>query len=358
MKQEDTVYDNENTVYDDKRATDAANANTTYTAADNAAAEDAAESVQATPEAKKGSAWKSASVGAGTGILLGTVASFVTTNAIADDGSGAETEGVFDGNVETGGESQPAWADDEVSIATGVNDDMSFSEAFAAARAEVGAGGAFEWRGGVYGTFTADEWNNMSAEERAEYNDHFSWSNHTTSSSAAAAGEPEVAEATTDSNAENGDDAEDSDYIADNDGDIQGEEISVDDVQVAEVQGEDIPGEEVPGGDQPVDVEVVESDSDVEILGVTEDVETGSVIGGMMVGDQEVVLIDVDGGNFDYMVADVNNDQQITDDEVFDISDQGISVEAFADAAAANDVMYASNDDGTTDYINDGYDIA
>ncbi|MBR2428972.1 MAG: hypothetical protein IKB15_03230 [Alistipes sp.] len=65
--------------------------------------------------------------------------------------------------------------DDTLPVAHDVNDDMSFGEAFATARAEVGAGGAFEWRGGVYGTYTADEWNAMTAEQKVEYNDKFDY---------------------------------------------------------------------------------------------------------------------------------------------------------------------------------------
>lgn len=38
-----------------------------------------------------------------------------------------------------------------------VNDNMSFSEAFAAARQEVGAGGVFQWHGQSYGTFYENE---------------------------------------------------------------------------------------------------------------------------------------------------------------------------------------------------------
>ena len=34
-----------------------------------------------------------------------------------------------------------------------VSDDMSFDEAFASARKQVGAGGVFEWRGKLYGTY-------------------------------------------------------------------------------------------------------------------------------------------------------------------------------------------------------------
>ena len=57
----------------------------------------------------------------------------------------------------------------DLTIAGGVNNTMSFSEAFATARAEVGAGGMFYWHGQAYGTYYAPEWNNMSASERAEY---------------------------------------------------------------------------------------------------------------------------------------------------------------------------------------------
>lgn len=63
-------------------------------------------------------------------------------------------------------------AESHLQIAHHVNDGMSFDEAFAAARAEVGAGGVFVWRGGVYGTYNSDEWNAMSAEDRAAFTDH------------------------------------------------------------------------------------------------------------------------------------------------------------------------------------------
>lgn len=65
--------------------------------------------------------------------------------------------------------------DSEIRMATSVDDNMSFSEAFAAARAEVGPGGAFEWRGNLYGTYYATEWNSMTPEQKAEYYSHFNW---------------------------------------------------------------------------------------------------------------------------------------------------------------------------------------
>ena len=60
---------------------------------------------------------------------------------------------------------------DSVAVAHSVSEDMSFSEAFAAARAEVGPGGVFTWHGNVYGTYYANEWNNMSDSEKHDYAD-------------------------------------------------------------------------------------------------------------------------------------------------------------------------------------------
>lgn len=50
-----------------------------------------------------------------------------------------------------------------------VNDEMSFSEAFASAREQVGAGGVFEWRGKQYGTYYKTEWDSMSQAEKDRY---------------------------------------------------------------------------------------------------------------------------------------------------------------------------------------------
>ena len=57
----------------------------------------------------------------------------------------------------------------EMQVATSVDDSMTFSEAFAAARHEVGPGGLFTWHGHTYGTFYAEEWNAMSEEDKQQY---------------------------------------------------------------------------------------------------------------------------------------------------------------------------------------------
>lgn len=54
-------------------------------------------------------------------------------------------------------------------FASSVNDSMSFSEAFAAARKEVGSGGFFEWQGSTYNTFTKEEWDLFTEEEKEQY---------------------------------------------------------------------------------------------------------------------------------------------------------------------------------------------
>lgn len=51
----------------------------------------------------------------------------------------------------------------------GVNDFMSFGEAFKAARLEVGAGGIFEWKGNLYNTYHREEWDEMDKSEKAEF---------------------------------------------------------------------------------------------------------------------------------------------------------------------------------------------
>lgn len=54
-------------------------------------------------------------------------------------------------------------------FADGVDDSMSFGEAFKTAREEVGAGGIFEWRGNLYNTYIKSEWDAMDKGERAEF---------------------------------------------------------------------------------------------------------------------------------------------------------------------------------------------
>ena len=205
--------------------------------------------------------------------------------------------------------------DGDVAIATTVDDSMSFSEAFAAAREEVGPGGVFEWHGQVYGTYYESEWNNMSEAERSEYYSHMRW------------GEGGGAE-----------DYHDTPNHQEN---------------IAEV---------TPGGDEPNYLhhtsgseDVVTDNSEVEILGlehvVTEDGQEWNV-GGLSIDGQEVVVLDVDNDMMgDFALADINQDGQMQEDELMDIQESPIPMGIFEQDGAID------ADLGVDTYAPETYDL-
>lgn len=267
---------------------------------------------------KDGSVWRKAGVSMGLGILLGSTTSFVTTSAINSE---------FDKPIEpiepTSPVEQPEWTDGKVEIATSVNDEMSFSQAFGAARAEVGSGGVFEWRGNVYSTYTAEEWNGMSSEERETYNNHFNWSRH----------EAEVSQTSTSTTT--------AQQIV-TEPPTKPEALTTGTVEEPVVE---------------VDVPIQETTPEVEILGVVHDDEMNANLGLMTIDEQEFLFIDVDNnGMFDVVVSDVNGDGQITENEAADVSSYGMSVSDFESNSFGGSSMYASND-GLTDYTNDVDDV-
>ena len=132
--------------------------------------------------------WVKLAGGAGAGVLIGAAAVLFGSasteyandnngakdNKPADDKS-AKNETVADGSSSTSTDNVAVESvvqdNTDSHLATGVSDDMSFGEAFASARHELGPGGAFVWHGNVYGTYYAEEWNNMSAEQQSDYYD-------------------------------------------------------------------------------------------------------------------------------------------------------------------------------------------
>ena len=316
MKTEETIYDNERME------------NQAVNEAPEQLQEQAAEEVKEEP--KKGGVAGKVALGVGAGILIGGLTSFGTTAMI--DELTEEAEEMVDEVV-------PEWAQEAMAVATGVTDEMSFGEAFAAARAEVGPGGAFEWRGGVFGTYTADEWANMTAEEREAYQDNFNWNNRSEADVQPVDGDGEVVEP-------------------------QPEEPAAEEPAAEEPAAEE-PVVEEPVVEEPVVEEptieepVAEVDPEVEILGVVHDEELGTV-GAVTVDGEEVLLIDVDtDGTFDALVADANHDGEISDNEIVDITEENLSVADVAAAAGVEDPTYASYE-GEPDYVNDadtGYDM-
>lgn len=108
----------------------------------------------------KAQAWKYVTLGGVPGILMGAGLMH------ADSIFAAEPEEVSD---EEKPQEEAAVTDTESPQVASAHDDLSFGAAFDAARAEVGPGGVFEWHGGLYNTYTADEWNAMTDEQKNDF---------------------------------------------------------------------------------------------------------------------------------------------------------------------------------------------
>lgn len=172
------------------------------------------------PDSEKSSGWKTAAIAASGAVIIGGIGTAVyamsTANEPQKDGDGSETTpgdgsdpAPVDATTTAAASSStidattakttttnvthvhnythndyyvhhhdllhPVWIDAEVPVAFSPSDHMSFSQAFASARAEVGPGGCFAWRGGIYGTYYYDEWHNMSSADKAIFAGHFDW---------------------------------------------------------------------------------------------------------------------------------------------------------------------------------------
>lgn len=201
----------------------------------------------------------------------------------------------------------------------------NFNDAFAQARAQVGPGGVFEYNGKIYATYTAEEWNEMSAQERVDY-------------------QSKVYEVAPSHHAEPTHHAEPSHtHVAE----------SVENHPEATA-------EEVPANAEMIAAEPV--DNEIRVLGVEAvQNEYGQVMNVALVeceGDQ-ALLIDVDNdGTIDVLIHDDNIDNQIQENEIHDISGAGLGVADLMQAQAAQegDMLYASCDD-MPDYVNDADSI-
>lgn len=103
--------------------------------------------------------WKKVVIGGVSGILFGSASAYAAAavSDMSEDGDNADG-------------SQDDVAEDQVEVedVSLINDDMSFGEAFAAARAELGPGEVFQWRGNMYNTYTAEEWDAQQGSEPEE----------------------------------------------------------------------------------------------------------------------------------------------------------------------------------------------
>lgn len=196
-----------------------------------------------------------------------------------------------------------------------VDDNVSFSQAFADARAQVGAGGVFEWHGKLYGTFYKDEWCQMSKEERAAWQSKVDYN--------------DVRDNTQDYHS-----AAHTHQPSDN---VEVQTISSD------AQMEDnTPAE---GEIKVLGVQMVEDDNGHPM----------TLVGLEAPGGDQALLVDLDNdGSIDVFVHDDNGNNQIDGSEIHDVSGLNIEVDDLAQKwAEQNGMDYYSNNDGMPDYSND-----
>lgn len=359
-----TTCDNEATQYQnpENEATQLENNSTAeQTGAQNATpAAPTGDKAQEKPAAK-GSTLKRVAAGAASGLLIGGVASVLMGMKAKDDDDTTDEDKSDSGQEEQGADAltNPGWVDGEISVASAGSDDMSFGEAFAAARAEVGPGGCFEWHGNLYATYTAEEWEGMTAQERADWSDHFSW-NHIDRT------DSDVAQHSTPARQTPADPAADqipAEESADITAQVPAEEPAEEPVAGQPADQTDRPEEEVDGEDDDIEVVTVDpagndpaaaqanvegmpaTEQDIEIIGVVHDAETDTNVGTMTVDGHDVILIDVDNDMaFDYMAADDNNNGQLDPGEVVDIQGQGLTVNDLGGFSNPTGDLYADNE--------------
>ena len=269
-----------------------------------------------------------------------------------------------------------------------VNDDMTFAEAFAAARAGSGSEGVFEWHGNVYSTMTKEEWDAMNEEEVEVFAGKMENSEIEVAPVAdvlADAAEPVVSEDVPEP-------VVSEDVVEEVVDEVVAEEVVAEEAiaeEVVEGVSEDVPE---PVAAEGVAEEVVEeviaevvveeivNDENIVVMEADENDMTASAVPGpdetpitdtaldegiiienvhiVQEEDSEMTLInaevngysalfaDIDSdGVIDMMAVDVNDDSSLSDDEVFDLKGTGITVDDLCSAEIEDKFGDADDED-------------
>ena len=212
--------------------------------------------------------WKQVSISGVTGILMGAGAMKAMQHKVVDE-------------VVNEAEQAPT----ETSY-----DDMSFREAFDAARAEQGPGGVFRWHGNIYNTYTAEEWNAKTAEDQ-----------NTFAEQVGAEVSAEDVDTSSFAQAEAG---------------VQSEEGNAD---VSVAQDNSSTATTSAASEQTT----TDSDDDVRVVGFGEvQLENGRnvTVQELDINGQRVAVVDLDqDGTPDIALSDVNHNQKMDEGEVIDL---------------------------------------
>lgn len=188
----------------------------------------------------------------------------------ADDTSGSlsnETSSMEQTSSDS--DTQAAEAPGGLRMASQAADGMTFGQAFANARAEIGPGGIFEFEGEIYSTYYEAEWDNLSKDERMEYNQKLN---------AVLREEPGAIETS------------------------------------SAVPG--VQEHEEPAGEGFVPSEAVFYEQDNVM-----------VISGQVEGYDAVIIDDLATPSVDLMGVDINKDGHITENEIMNMSDSGVTMD-------------------------------
>jgi len=226
--------------------------------------------------------WKPVTIGGLTGILMGAGTMFGIQAAASV------------------GNEEPMSANEGLKVAT-VDDSMSFNQAFEAARAQVGAGGVFTWRGNIFNTYTDDEWKAMSNDDKRLFAEQV---------------KPEIPAAEVDTK-----------QVAENAQSKPDAQVAVvdDDVQIVAEQNHDAEVNQKYEAQLQTTTwnELAQEENDVRVVGFKE-VEVGNDRSINMqeldINGQRVAVIDVDkDGEPDLALTDLNHNHEMEEGEVIDL---------------------------------------
>lgn len=117
-------------------------------------------------ESNENIAWKQVTLGGVSGVLMG--AGLLYAGQALAKGQETMDAGKMP-EVQTPEAGETSYTLENGLRVAAVNENLSFGEAFTRARVEIGPGGVFHWHGGIYNTYTAEEWNNMSIEQKHHF---------------------------------------------------------------------------------------------------------------------------------------------------------------------------------------------
>jgi hypothetical protein len=299
-------------------------------------------SIQTKEEKKKTNlnenGWQSVTIGGVTGILMGAGAMYAAetfaTNATPDEDL---TNGTSEGEGPAKEEEPSSHVATNGLKVAEVDQNLSFGDAFEAARNAVGPGGVFHWHGNIYNTYRLEEWNNMTDGERVQFAQQV---------------QPEVQPG---------------------EGRVRHHrDVAQNDVKPEEPVKHKPEDDNKPKPEEPQKPEEPHEDGDIHFLGFTnvqvdgQDYQAGHVSAHVNGEERHVYYIDVDNApdnEFDVAVTDRNGDGVLTSQEAFDVRENHLNVGEFALASAMEEVnqdsnqvaMVNQNDIATDmpDYVND-----